>query len=511
MNLTTMERKIFLAIVDNLRDHAEKRQRVVAEAWPGRFVINLYSNADEFIRAAEEKWFDVILTDVYMPAENDPNPHAQGDPMSGAYRITEWLIEKRATNPDYRLIQLRWISKENVVSAAKKYLTSENTSWLKPTYLGDEGSAQLSFLNDINEAAGMVSPFVAAEENAGLLKFISPAMLTVRNTALRVAPSDAAVFLTGESGTGKTAIARFIHDNSKRRQHPFEEINIAASPGELASSELFGHEKGAFTNAHSRLKGILERCNGGTVFLDEIADATFETQTKLLKAIEEKKFMRLGGAVPIHSDFRLMSATHRDLPAMIRDSQFRSDLFYRINVVPIHLPPLRDRTEEILAFAEYYLQIFSQAENRENLSFSAATTQSFLAHRWPGNLRELRNSIQRAVVMIDSNGVIEPEHLGLEVREAATHRLQTLDDEDAKLLTMLEQYDYVCAAVDRAKGEAVGNTNARINKKRADGSDLRPVLKRLYSLGKETRRTRQQPERPAARSMHVSGDDIAQF
>jgi DNA-binding NtrC family response regulator len=218
-------------------------------------------------------------------------------------------------------------------------------------------------------------------------------------TAKKAATSKATVLLLGESGTGKEIFARAIHNWSERRSQPFVAINCVGLSKELLESELFGHEKGAFTGADQLKKGKMELANGGTVFLDEVGDVSQELQTKLLRFLQEREFDRVGGIRPIHVDVRIVAATNCDLDVAVKEGRFREDLFHRLNVVPIMLPPLRERREDIPALAHHFLQRFAK-EVKKNLSeISEEALGKLSAYEWPGNVRELANVIERAVVL----------------------------------------------------------------------------------------------------------------
>ncbi|MEO0275563.1 MAG: sigma-54 dependent transcriptional regulator [candidate division WOR-3 bacterium] len=218
--------------------------------------------------------------------------------------------------------------------------------------------------------------------------------------AEKVAPMDTTVLLIGESGTGKELFARKIHKESKRKG-PFVPINCAAIPKELLENELFGSEKGAFTGAFARKIGKFEVANGGTLFLDEISELDFDLQAKLLRAIEFKEIERLGGIRPIKVDVRIIVATNKDLKKLVNEGKFREDLYYRISTFPIYLPPLRERKEDILLLANYFLEKFKRAFNKKDLYFSEEVKKFFLEYSWPGNVRELENAIERASILAD--------------------------------------------------------------------------------------------------------------
>ncbi|MFL5815530.1 MAG: sigma-54-dependent transcriptional regulator [Bdellovibrionia bacterium] len=227
----------------------------------------------------------------------------------------------------------------------------------------------------------------------------SSGMKQIQELVRRVAPTTGSVLITGENGTGKELIAQSIHALSPRYNKPFIEINCAAIPEELIESELFGHEKGAFTGATSLRRGKFDLAHGGTLFLDEIGDMSLKTQAKVLRVIQEQKFERVGGTQTISVDVRIVAATNKDLKAEISRSQFRGDLFYRLNVIPFHIPPLRERKEDIPLLAEYFLREFSGVHGKKLRKLSPEAGDVLTAYSWPGNVRELKNLIERVVIL----------------------------------------------------------------------------------------------------------------
>lgn len=227
----------------------------------------------------------------------------------------------------------------------------------------------------------------------------SPAMEKLFETLALVAPSDATVLINGESGTGKELIAGALHHNSKRKKKPFIKVNCAALNENLLESELFGHEKGAFTGADSQRKGRFELASTGTLFLDEIGDMSAQTQAKILRVLQEGELERLGGSDTIRVDVRLVAATHRDLNEMVEEGTFRQDLFFRLSVVPIGLPPLRQRTEDIPALADFFLKRYAKKNQKDIKGFHPQALMLLARYSWPGNIRELENSIERAVIL----------------------------------------------------------------------------------------------------------------
>jgi len=231
--------------------------------------------------------------------------------------------------------------------------------------------------------------------------------------AQRIAQSaDTTVLIEGESGTGKGMLAKAIHRISPRAAKPFVDINCSAIPEQLMESELFGYEKGAFTDAKNRKPGLLEIANGGTVFLDEIGDMAMNLQGKLLKVLEDKEFRRLGGAQKTKVDIRIVAATNRNLKQRVQDGEFREDLYYRLSVIPIKIPPLREHSDSIKPLADYYLRLFCRRMGRDLTGLSAGAEATLLRYPWPGNIRELRNVLERGV-LLEQGHQIEVEALGI--------------------------------------------------------------------------------------------------
>jgi len=233
----------------------------------------------------------------------------------------------------------------------------------------------------------------------------SPVIEAVRSTTKRIADTELAILILGENGTGKEVVARSIHYLSRRREQPFIAVNCAALTETLLESELFGHEKGAFTDAHETRAGKFELASGGTLFLDEIGDMSLSGQAKLLRVLEDKTVVRVGGSESIHTEVRILAATNQELAKMVREKKFREDLFFRLNVVSLELPPLRQRGDDILILAEFFLDQFCKNMGRRTPSLSAASKKQLLQHSWPGNVRELRNLMERLAYLSSGNRV----------------------------------------------------------------------------------------------------------
>jgi formate hydrogenlyase transcriptional activator len=243
---------------------------------------------------------------------------------------------------------------------------------------------------------------IRSEMNFAQMVGNSASLRKVLKRVETVAPTESTVLIYGETGTGKELIARAIHDLSPRRSKPFVKLNCAAIPTGLLESELFGHEKGAFTGAIAQRLGRFEVANGGTIFLDEIGEVPLELQTKLLRVLQEREFERLGSSRTLRTDARLIAATNRNLEAMVSEQKFRSDLFFRLNVFPVHVPPLREREGDIPLLARNFAQQFSRRMNKVIETIPSATMDALCRYYWPGNIRELQNVIERAVIVSTS-------------------------------------------------------------------------------------------------------------
>jgi len=286
----------------------------------------------------------------------------------------------------------------------------------------------------------------------------SAAMQQVYKLVGRVASSDATVLITGESGTGKELVAQVLHRSSNRRDGPFVAVNCAALPETLLESELFGHEKGAFTGAVVQRKGRFEQAAKGTIFLDEIGEISQATQKKMLRVLQERTFERVGGNAPIKADVRIIAATNRDLLEEARNGSFREDLYYRLNVVNVHMPPLRDRTDDITPLVDHFLQKHRFSGDKPS-RIAESAMQQLMEHEWPGNVRQLENTVERAVVLAQG-GMIGPEHLLLSDNMSA--REQILDSALSRLIGGTEGMPTILAhlrrrlialALERARGD----------------------------------------------------------
>ena len=294
----------------------------------------------------------------------------------------------------------------------------------------------------------------------------SDAIQTVMRKAEKIAGTDISTLLLGESGTGKEVFARTIHEHSPRKEQPFVAINCASIPENLLESELFGYEKGAFTGANKTTIGKIETAQGGTLFLDEIGDMPIGLQAKMLRFLQERVIERVGGRNEIPVDIRVICATHRDIQTMVGEETFREDLFYRIGEIPINIPPLREREQDIVLLARTFLNQYREEFNAKAKSFSDGAIRAMLAHRWPGNIRELQNKLKSAVIMAEGT-VIQADDLGL---------LEPSEDFESEILNLREVRE-------QAESKAIRKAYQRADKNMSKTAELLGVTRpTLYSL-----------------------------
>jgi formate hydrogenlyase transcriptional activator len=292
----------------------------------------------------------------------------------------------------------------------------------------------------------------------------SASLRSVLSQIETVAPTDSTVLIYGDTGTGKELVARALHNLSSRAANAFVKLNCAAIPTGLLESELFGHERGAFTGAISQRIGRFELAHSGTVFLDEVGEIPLELQPKLLRVLQEREFERLGGTRTIRSDARLIAATNRDLSAMVDEQKFRQDLFYRLNVFPIRVPPLRERTEDIPLLVRHFVQQFSRRMNKHIDSIASETMKALVHYEWPGNIRELQNVIERAVILSPGPALkVSLADLKSRVEPAVVSRLLAPETvESGNMQSVLDETERVqiLRALDQSKGIVSGPVGA---------------------------------------------------
>ncbi len=341
---------------------------------------------------------DLVITDVIMPDENG----------------LDMIPRIHKLRPHLRVIVM---SAQNTLLTALKATESGAFEYLpKPFDLRELATVVTRALSEPRAQAAPAGEDPDAGEEQLPLIGRSPAMQDIYRTLARLMATDLTVTIYGESGTGKELVARALHDYGKRRHGPFVAINMAAIPRELIESELFGHEKGAFTGAGARHAGRFEQAGGGTLFLDEIGDMPLEAQTRLLRVLQDGTYTTIGGRAPIRADVRVVAATHRDLRQLVRQGLFREDLYYRLNVVPIRLPPLRERSEDIPELVRHFVAR-AEAEGLPGKALTAEAMADLKAYHWPGNVRELENLVQRLSALYSQDVIGRPE-LRAELAEA---------------------------------------------------------------------------------------------
>jgi len=339
---------------------------------------------------------DVIVTDVMMPDQN----------------AFDLIPRIRRLRPDLPIIV---ISAKNTLTTAITAAERGAFEYLpKPFDLGELTGVVARAMELPREQADIGETVGDEDQNLPLVGR-SPAMQEIYRTVARLTQNDLSVLVTGDSGTGKELIARALHDYGRRRHGQFVALNMAAIPRELIESELFGHEKGAFTGASQRMAGRFAQAEGGTLFLDEIGDMPMETQTRLLRVLQEGEFTTVGGRQPIKTDVRIIAATHQDLQQLIQQGLFREDLYFRLNVVPLRVPPLRERLEDIDDLVRHFVAL-GQREGLAPKSFDADALSLMRAHDWPGNVRELENMVRR-IAALYSEDMVTPEIIRVELSE----------------------------------------------------------------------------------------------
>lgn len=351
--------------------------------------VEVASEGEAGLNLLRQKWFDLALIDLKMPGTN------------GMEVLTEALV----IHPDLiAVIFTAYGTIESAVEAVKRgafnYVTKPYTASQLAAAVA-KGLEHSRLLRDNVRLRQELKQCCPAHQIIGQ----SPALKRVLATVAKVAPSDTNVLITGESGTGKELVARTLHASSNRDKGPFVPVDCAAIPSNLLESELFGHEKGAFTGAHQAKRGLLELAHGGTLFLDEIGELDLELQAKLLRTLQERTFRRVGGERLINVDIHILSSTNRDLGAEVQQGRFRQDLLYRLNVVCIQLPPLRERQGDVALLVEHFLREFSSSADKACGRITPEALRLLEQYHWPGNIRELRNVIERAVVLCEGNSL----------------------------------------------------------------------------------------------------------
>jgi len=415
------------------------------------------------VARARESEPDVVLLDLMMPGDLDG---------------LATLAQLRETLPDVPVVMMSGrAGLADAVKATKLGAFNFLEKPLSPESVLLALGAALELRRARREARSL-------REDLGLhLEMVggSPAMSRVREMIDRIATSDSRVLITGESGTGKELVAAAIHTQSARRDRPFIRVNCAAIPKDLVESEMFGHEKGAFTGATDRRIGRFELAHTGTLFLDEVGDLGADAQAKLLRAIEGGEIERVGGGKPIRIDVRILAATNKDLGRAVSDGLFREDLFFRLNVIPLPLPPLRERPSDIPALVHHFVALFRMRSGQPGATWSDGAVQALVQYRWPGNVRELANIVERLSILNAGRPIGLAEVRGvIPVTANEPHRPQSFPDPsglDQSLTDTLDEYEKVLIA--RAISVADGNIAEAARRLKTDRPNLYRRMKRL--------------------------------
>ena len=468
-----MQKKYELLLVDDELANLQKLQRTFMD----RYNVHLAQSGQAALQILQKAPIDAIITDQKMPdmtgiefleISQKTYPNLVRIILTGFTEVDD-LIAAINTGKVHRYITKPWEPEDLRLavqdSIEKLELVRENERLATELKLANE---KLQTENTIlrQEVEKQVYP--------GNIIHGSPEMENILRLLRRVTGTETTVLIQGETGTGKELVARFIHGESNRRDQIFIPVNCGAIPRDLVESEFFGHARGAFTGATQEKKGYFEMANGGSIFLDEIGEAPPELQVKLLRVIQESEIMPVGYHQPKKVDVRIIASTNRDLSAEVASNRFRQDLFFRINVFSITIPPLRERKKDILPLAEYFLQQFSRKLNRKTGSFNNETRELILAYSWPGNVRELQNEIERLVLLSEVEKDIGPELLSDHIRQR--RRPSTLSNGDLK------------SAVRQLEDEMIKDALARFdqNKSRTArelGISRQSLLEKLHRMG----------------------------
>lgn len=467
------KKKYALLLVDDEPANLQKLQRTFVDA----YTVHAARSGEEALEILRREPVDAIITDQKMPN------------MTGI----EFLEISQTISPDLvRIVLTGFTDVEDLIAAINtgkvhKYITKP---WepedlrltlrdaLEKMELVRENERLAAELQKANEKLRTENTILRREVEAQVFPkdiiYGSPEMENILRLLRRVTGTETTVLIQGETGTGKELIARFIHSESSRRDQIFIPVNCGAIPRDLVESEFFGHSRGAFTGATQEKKGYFEMANGGTIFLDEIGDAPPELQVKLLRVLQENEIMPVGHSQPRKVDVRILASTNRDLKAEVLTGRFRQDLYFRINVFSVTIPPLRERRKDILPLAEYFLKKFSLKMNRKPGDFTEEARSLLLAYSWPGNVRELQNEIERVVLLSEAGKNIGPELLSDHI--SRRQRAAPISESDMK------------SAVRELEEEMIRRTLARFSNNksqtaRALGISRQSLLEKLRRMG----------------------------
>jgi len=377
-------------VVDDEKQDRDFLSRVLSEAG---YEVNSASCAKDALLMLSQDLFHCVLTDLYMPDVD-------------GLEVIRYIVKHKLDC--IGIIYTGYGSVKTAVEAMRIGAFDYITKPFKPEEILVVVEKAIDYLNLQKENIQLKEQLRTRYRFDNIVG-TSDSMMRVFNLIEKVADTEATVLILGESGTGKELVARAIHYNSSRSQHPFVPVNCGAIPEELLESELFGHEKGAFTGAFRMRLGRFELAQGGSIFLDEISEMSPNLQVKLLRVLQEREFERVGGVKSIKADVRIIAATNRDLDEEVEEGRFREDLYYRLNVIPINLPPLRERIEDIALLVKYFIEKYREGSARIK-EFSKSTLDMLMRYKWPGNVRELENLVERISILCD-NPVVELKDL----------------------------------------------------------------------------------------------------
>lgn len=418
------------------------------------FTVATAASGEECLRAFEQRLFACVLLDVWLPG------------IDGL----ETLARLKASYPDTSVVMISGHGRiETAVRATKlgAYDFIEKPLSLEKTILAVKNAIRQRELETTN------SELQAKLERSYAMIGDSVPMRALRQQIAYAAPTSGRVLIYGESGTGKELVARALHAHSLRASRPFIEVNCAAIPEELIESELFGHVKGAFTGATQAKRGKFERADGATIFLDEVGDMSLKTQSKVLRALEEQRFEPVGSETSITVDARVIAATNKRLEAEIERGTFRADLFYRLNVIPFEIPPLRERLEDVPALVEHFNREFSLANRKPPKDFKPSAIERMRNYDWPGNVRELRNTIERVVIMRTRDEIVADD---LPILSAESPRASSYNFDSYREASEAYEREYIL----RKLAESDGNVSRTAELMGIDRSHL---YRRMKALG----------------------------
>jgi len=420
------------------------------------------STSRQAISALTDEEFDLVLSDIRLEGESG----------------LQFLAEVRKTWPELPLmIMTGFGSLDSALEAIRLRVFEYLLKPIDPRHLVDSVHRLEESLTLKAENRYLRSQSGNGTDEKDFLG-CCVAMEKLRRDIRKISQTDATVLIRGESGTGKEVVARALHQSGRRADKPFIRVNCAAIPANLLESEFFGHEKGAFTGATSRRQGRFELADQGTLLLDEISEIPPDLQVKMLRVLQEREFERVGGNQTIQVDVNIIATTNRQLEEEVRAGRFREDLFYRLNVVPLQLPPLRDRGRDVIELASQFAKSFARKHGKPFQPLNGEIEAHLLSYRWPGNVRELQNAVERAVILADNDGILRPEDIvdfgqGLEETEEETADIRPLAElEKRAIIRALDRCEGNRTHAAKLLGISLRTLRNKINRYREDGMDL---------------------------------------